>query len=107
MGLCLEINILAFLPVISSEAGVAFENTMKYFVIQRCASIIFLFGVILCLFISNSFIFLKRSRPISWLIYFNFKKMLYLSFIFTFYSSKNFTQIINFYYIFYYFSYFL
>jgi len=51
---------LAFLPVISSEAGVAFENTMKYFVIQRCASIIFLFGVILCLFISNSFIFLKR-----------------------------------------------
>merc|ERR1711909_240705 len=52
--------ILAFLPVISSEAGVAFENTIKYFVIQRCASIIFLFGVILCLFISNSFIFLKR-----------------------------------------------
>ena len=51
---------MAFLPVISSEAGVAFENTMKYFIIQRCASIIFLFGVILCLFISNSFIFLKR-----------------------------------------------
>ena len=45
----------------SSESGVAFENTMKYFVIQRCASIIFLFGVIFCLFIANSFIILKRA----------------------------------------------
>jgi len=51
---------LAFLPIISSETGVAFENTMKYFIIQRCASIIFLFGVIFCLFIRNRFILIKR-----------------------------------------------
>ena len=58
--LCLEINILAFLPIISSEMGVAFENTIKYFIIQRCASIVFLFGVIFCLFIRNRFILIKR-----------------------------------------------
>jgi NADH:ubiquinone oxidoreductase subunit 2 (subunit N) len=51
---------LAFLPIISSEMGVAFENTIKYFIIQRCASIIFLFGVIFCLFIRNRFILIKR-----------------------------------------------
>lgn len=60
MWLCLEINILAFLPIISSETGVAFENTIKYFIIQSCASIIFLFGVIFCLFIRNRFILIKR-----------------------------------------------
>ena len=58
--LCLEINILAFLPIMSSESGVAFENTIKYFIIQRCASIIFLFGLIYCLFIGNRFVLLKR-----------------------------------------------
>ena len=60
MWLCLEINILAFLPIISSEPGIAFENTIKYFIIQRCASIIFLFGVIFCLLIRNKFIIMKR-----------------------------------------------
>jgi len=58
--LCLETNILAFLPIISSESGIAFENTIKYFIIQRCASIIFLFGVIFCLLMRNKFIIIKR-----------------------------------------------
>ena len=42
MWVALEFNILAFLPIMSSESGMAFENTIKYFLIQRWASIIFL-----------------------------------------------------------------
>ena len=57
--LCLEINILAFLPVISSEPGISFENTIKYFIIQRCASIIFLLGIIFSLIIRNKFVLIK------------------------------------------------
>jgi len=40
----LEINILLFLPVIASESGLALENTIKYFLVQSWASIIFLIG---------------------------------------------------------------
>lgn len=50
---CLELNILAFLPIISSEPGLALENTMKYFLVQRWASIFFLIGLIFSMFISE------------------------------------------------------
>ena len=37
----LEINILSFLPIISSGLNIELENSVKYFLIQRWASIIF------------------------------------------------------------------
>lgn len=40
--LSLELNMLRFLPIISSGINVELENSMKYFLIQRWASIFFL-----------------------------------------------------------------
>nr|ATN95407.1 NADH dehydrogenase subunit 2 [Calanus finmarchicus] len=47
MWVCLELNMLMFLPIMSSESGLALENTMKYFLVQSWASIFFLTGVIM------------------------------------------------------------
>jgi len=44
---CLELNMLMFLPLMSSESGLALENTIKYFLVQSWASIIFLGGGVL------------------------------------------------------------
>ena len=38
----LELNILRFLPIISSKENIEIENSIKYFLIQRWASVIFL-----------------------------------------------------------------
>ena len=38
----LELNIISFLPIISSKEHIEIENSIKYFLIQRWASIIFL-----------------------------------------------------------------
>lgn len=74
----LEINILRFLPIISSGSGISLENTIKYFLIQRFASVIFLVSSILIffldiwfrLFILTGTIFLKLgAAPFhSWFI---------------------------------------
>ena len=42
MWILLELNILRFLPIISSKEYIEIENSIKYFLIQRWASIIFL-----------------------------------------------------------------
>ena len=42
MWISLELNILRFLPIISSKIRLELENAIKYFLIQRWASIIFL-----------------------------------------------------------------
>ena len=47
---CLELNMLRFLPLISLEGGLAIENSIKYFLIQRIASIVFLSFTLLNLF---------------------------------------------------------
>ena len=41
---------LSFLPLISIEGDLALENTIKYFLIQRIASIFFLIGTIIMIF---------------------------------------------------------
>ena len=51
----LEINILRFLPIISSGLNIELENSVKYFLIQRWASIIFLIRYFFCNFLFNSF----------------------------------------------------
>ena len=38
----LELNIIRFLPIISSKEHIEIENSIKYFLIQRWASVIFL-----------------------------------------------------------------
>ena len=38
----LELNILRFLPIISTRENIEIENSIKYFLIQRFASVIFL-----------------------------------------------------------------
>merc|ERR1711894_420201 len=38
----LELNILRFLPIMSSKENIEIENSIKYFLIQRWASVIFL-----------------------------------------------------------------
>ena len=52
--ICLEINIIIFLPIISRESGLALENAIKYFLLQRWASIIYLTGLTFSFFFFNS-----------------------------------------------------
>nr|YP_010388409.1 NADH dehydrogenase subunit 2 [Calanus simillimus]UPP55811.1 NADH dehydrogenase subunit 2 [Calanus simillimus] len=49
----LEMNMLLFLPVMASESGLALENTMKYFLVQSWASIMFLIGWALSYLVSE------------------------------------------------------
>ena len=51
----LEINILRFLPIISSGLNIELENSVKYFIIQRWASIIFLIRFFFCNYLFNRF----------------------------------------------------
>ena len=51
----LEINILRFLPIISSGLNIELENSVKYFIIQRWASIIFLMRFFFCNYLFNGF----------------------------------------------------
>jgi len=73
----LELNILRFLPIISSKENIEIENSMKYFLIQRWASVIFLIRFFFFYIINNSFyilinlsLFIKLGiRPFhSWFI---------------------------------------
>ena len=50
----LEINILRFLPIISSGLNIELENSVKYFLIQSWASIIFLINYFFCSYFLNS-----------------------------------------------------
>jgi len=43
----LELNILSFLPLMSIEGDIALENSIKYFLIQRIASVFFLTATII------------------------------------------------------------
>ena len=54
MWVSLEINILRFLPIISSGVNIELENSVKYFLIQRWASIIFLMNIFFCGYFFNS-----------------------------------------------------
>ena len=50
----LELNIIRFLPIISSKEHIEIENSIKYFLIQRWASVIFLISFFFfILFINN------------------------------------------------------
>merc|ERR1712037_20796 len=49
MGVRLELNILRFLPIITSSEYSPIENSIKYFLIQRIASIIYIICVLICL----------------------------------------------------------
>ena len=50
----LELNIIRFLPIISSKEHIEIENSIKYFLIQRWASVIFLISFFFFnLFINN------------------------------------------------------
>ena len=51
----LEINILRFLPIISSGVNIELENSVKYFIIQSWASIIFLMRIFFCNYLFNRF----------------------------------------------------
>ena len=51
----LEINILRFLPIISSGINIELENSVKYFIIQSWASIIFLIRFFFCNYLFNRF----------------------------------------------------
>ena len=51
----LEINILSFLPIISSGINIELENSVKYFIIQSWASIIFLIRFFFCNYLFNRF----------------------------------------------------
>lgn len=51
----LEINILRFLPIISSGLNIELENSVKYFIIQSWASIIFLIRFFFCNYLFNNF----------------------------------------------------
>lgn len=48
---------LIFLPIMSSEPGLALENTLKYFLIQSFASILFLIGFIMATVFSSVLFF--------------------------------------------------
>lgn len=45
----LEFNILRFLPIITSSEYSPIENSIKYFLIQSAASILYIISVLLCL----------------------------------------------------------
>merc|ERR1711860_53335 len=73
----LELNILRFLPIISSKENIEIENSIKYFLIQRWASVIFLMRFFFFYMINNAFyilinlsLFIKLGiRPFhSWFI---------------------------------------
>merc|ERR1711894_272495 len=51
----LELNILRFLPIISSKENIEIENSIKYFLIQRWASVIFLMRFFFFYMINNAF----------------------------------------------------
>ena len=51
----LEVNILRFLPIISSGLNIELENSVKYFLVQRWASIIFLINYFFSNYLFNSF----------------------------------------------------
>ena len=53
---CLELNILRFLPLMTIDGGVAIENSIKYFLIQRIASVFFLISSLIRLFTRYVFI---------------------------------------------------
>jgi len=50
MWVSLEVNMLSFLPIISSNDLSPFENTIKYFLVQSLASIIFITVTIIRIF---------------------------------------------------------
>ena len=53
----LELNMIRFLPIISSKEHIEIENSIKYFLIQRWASVIFLIRFFLLnLFLNNMYI---------------------------------------------------
>jgi len=52
----LELNILGFLPIISNHGIGSFENTIKYFLVQSVASIIFLSSRIITNFLPEFFL---------------------------------------------------
>ena len=58
----LEINILRFLPIISSGINIELENSVKYFIIQSWASIIFLIRFFFCNYLFNNFFLLLIIR---------------------------------------------
>jgi len=58
----LEINILRFLPIISSGLNIELENSVKYFIVQRWASIIFLMRFFFCNYLFNRFYLLLIIR---------------------------------------------
>jgi len=58
----LELNILRFLPVISSKENIEMENSIKYFLIQRWASVIFLIRFFFFYIINNNFSILINLR---------------------------------------------
>jgi NADH-quinone oxidoreductase subunit N len=77
MWISLELNILRFLPIISSKENIEIENSIKYFLVQRWASVIFLSRFFFFNMVNNSFyllinlsIFIKLGiRPFhSWFI---------------------------------------
>lgn len=58
----LELNILRFLPIISSKENIEIENSIKYFLIQRWASVIFLIRFFFFYMINNNFYMLINLR---------------------------------------------
>jgi NADH-ubiquinone oxidoreductase chain 2 len=58
----LEINILSFLPIISSGLNIELENSVKYFLIQSWASIIFLMSFFFSSYFFNSLNLLLMLR---------------------------------------------
>lgn len=62
MWIRLEINILRFLPIISSGLNIELENSVKYFIIQSWASIIFLIRFFFCNYLFNNFYLLLIIR---------------------------------------------
>nr|YP_007026106.1 NADH dehydrogenase subunit 2 [Calanus hyperboreus]AFU88795.1 NADH dehydrogenase subunit 2 [Calanus hyperboreus] len=59
MWVSLELNMLSFLPIMSSEMGLALENTMKYFLVQSWASIVFLMGIFFSVLFWESMMYLS------------------------------------------------
>jgi len=58
----LELNILRFLPIMSSKENIEIENSIKYFLIQRWASVIFLIRFFFFYMINNNFYMLINLR---------------------------------------------
>jgi len=58
----LELNMLRFLPIISSKENIEMENSIKYFLIQRWASVIFLMRFFFLHIINSNFYLLINLR---------------------------------------------